>query len=140
MDNFEVTHQAIRPIVKLQREGPKAPIAIHCPLGLKYQPPEKVTTIMNYLENQFTLHDLCDKIHKNLVKATVQALIDAADDTPLEKGRPCGIQKLIKTLKLRKVYGIDGITKECLRHLPRTPLVHLTCLISACICHIYKTC
>jgi hypothetical protein len=58
MDNFEVTHQAIWPIVKPQREGPKAPIANHCPLVLKYQLLEKATTIVNYLENQFTLHDL----------------------------------------------------------------------------------
>jgi hypothetical protein len=36
------------------------------------------------------------------------------------------LEKLINTLKLRKACGIDGIPNECLRHLPRRPLVHLT--------------
>jgi hypothetical protein len=36
-------------------------------------------------------------------------------------------------LKLRKACGIDGIPNECLRHLPRTPLVHLTHLFNHCI-------
>jgi hypothetical protein len=34
------------------------------------------------------------------VEADVQALLEAVDDTPLEKVRPCDIQKLIKSLKL----------------------------------------
>jgi hypothetical protein len=43
--NCEVTPQAIEPIVKslIKRDGPKAPAAIHRPLGLKYQPREKPT-------------------------------------------------------------------------------------------------
>jgi hypothetical protein len=47
--------------------------------------------------------------------------------------RPCDVQKLAKTLKLRKACGIDGIPNECLRHLPRKPLVHLTHLFNHCI-------
>jgi hypothetical protein len=35
-------------------------------------------------------------------------------------------------LKLRKACGIDGIPNECLRHLPRRPLVHLTHLLNHC--------
>jgi hypothetical protein len=34
---------------------------------------------------------------------------------------------------LEKVCGIDGIPNERLRHPPRKPLVHLTCLINHCI-------
>jgi hypothetical protein len=34
---------------------------------------------------------------------------------------------------LKKACGIDGIPNECLRHLPRRPLVHLTHLINHCI-------
>jgi hypothetical protein len=45
--------------------------------------------------------------------------------TPLEKVRPCDIQKLVKTLKLRKACRLDGIPNKCLRYLPRRPLVHM---------------
>jgi hypothetical protein len=37
------------------------------------------------------------------VEARVQALLEAADNTPLEKVRPCDIQKVIKLLKLRPI-------------------------------------
>jgi hypothetical protein len=43
-----------------------------------------------------------------------------------EKLRPCDIHKLANLLKLRKACGPDGIPNECLMHLPRRPLVHLT--------------
>jgi hypothetical protein len=118
MGNCEVTHQTIWPILKPQRDGPKALVTIHGPLGLNCQPLEKATTIVNCLENKFTPHDLCDKNHKRWVQATVQELLDAADDTPLEKERSFDMQELIKPLKLRKAYRIDCIPKECLRHLP----------------------
>jgi hypothetical protein len=36
-------------------------------------------------------------------------------------------------LKLRKACGIYGISNECLRHLPRRPLVHLTHLLNNCL-------
>jgi hypothetical protein len=36
-------------------------------------------------------------------------------------------------LKLRKACGIDGIPNECLRHLPRRPLIHLTHLFNHCL-------
>jgi hypothetical protein len=43
------------------------------------------------------------------------------------------LKKLIKSLKLKKACGIDGIPNECLRHLPRRPLVHLTHLFNHCL-------
>jgi hypothetical protein len=60
--NFEVTPQAIWPDVKV-------PITIQGPLGPKCQPTEKAKTVTDYLENQFTLHDLCDENHKRWVEA-----------------------------------------------------------------------
>jgi hypothetical protein len=36
------------------------------------------------------------------------------------------------SLTLRKTCGLDGISNECLRHLSRTPLVHLTHLFNHC--------
>jgi hypothetical protein len=47
--------------------------------------------------------------------------------------RPCDLQKWLNLLKLKKACGIDGIPNECLRHLPRRPLVHLTHLINHCL-------
>jgi hypothetical protein len=67
------------------------------------------------------------------VKARVQALLESVDNSLPERMRPCDVLKLIKTLKLRKACGIDGIPNECLRHLPRRPLVNLTHLFNHCI-------
>jgi hypothetical protein len=52
---------------------------------------------------------------------------------PPERTRPCDLQKIINSLKLRKSCGIDGIPNECLRHLPRRPLVYLTQLFNHCL-------
>jgi len=54
------------------------------------------------------------------------------DNSPPAKVRPRDVLKLINSLKLRKGYGTDGIPNECLRHLPRRPLVHLTHLFNHC--------
>jgi hypothetical protein len=67
------------------------------------------------------------------VEATVQALLVAVINYPAEKVRPCDLLKLINSSKLKKACGIDGIPNECLRYLPRRPLVHLTHLINHCI-------
>jgi hypothetical protein len=72
----------------------------------------KAAAIADCLENQFTLHDLCDKNHKWQVEAGVQPLLEAADDTPLEKVEPCDMYKLIKLLKLKNAHGIDGIPNK----------------------------
>jgi hypothetical protein len=67
------------------------------------------------------------------VEARVQALLEAVDSDFPEIIRPCDLQKLLNTLKLKKACGIDCIPNECLRHLPKRPLVHLTHLINHCI-------
>jgi hypothetical protein len=111
-------------------DGLKPPTARHAPLRITYYPNKKANTIVNCSENQFTSHDLCDENHEQWVRARVQALLASASDTPFERVRPCGIQKLVNTRKFRKACGLDGIPHECLRYLPRRPLVHLTYLFT----------
>jgi hypothetical protein len=79
---------------------------------------------------QFTPHDLRDDNHERQVESKVQALLETTDKNLPQRIRPCDIQKLIKSLKLRKACGIDGILNECHRHLPRRPLVHVTHLFN----------
>jgi hypothetical protein len=107
-----------------------APTAIHGALGLKFHPMAKANAIAAWLENQFRPHNLCDENHERRVEARIQALLEAEENDPTKEMRPCDLLKLISSLKLRKAYGIDGIPNECLRHLPRRPLVHLTNLIN----------
>jgi hypothetical protein len=45
------------------------------------------------------------------VDARVQDLLEAADSDPPERIRPCDLQKLLNTLKLKKACGNDGITE-----------------------------
>jgi hypothetical protein len=96
-------------------------------------PLEKAKSNADCLEKQFTPHDLCEENHERQVEARVQDLLKAVDKDPPERIRPCDLQKLIESLKLRKACGFDGIPNECLRHLPRRPLVHLTNLFNHCI-------
>jgi hypothetical protein len=85
------------------------------------------------LEIQFTPYNLCDENHKRRVEVKVHALLAAVDKNPSQKIRPCDLQKLINSMKLRKSCGIDGIPNEYLRHLPKRPLVHLTHLFNYCL-------
>jgi hypothetical protein len=96
-------------------------------------PPLVSVEATDCLENQFTPHDLCDENKEWQVEARVQALFEAAGNHPPERIRPCDLQILINSLKLRKACEIDGLPNECLIHLPRRPLVHLTNLINHCI-------
>jgi hypothetical protein len=135
INNTEVTPQAIWPIAKslLKWDGPRAPTAIHGLTGLKFHPSEKANATAECLENQFTHHDLCDENHERRVEAGVQTLLEAVDNKPPERIRPCDLQKLISSLKLRMSCAIDGIPNECIRYLPRRPLVHLTHLFNLCL-------
>jgi hypothetical protein len=133
--NTEVTPQVIWPIAKsfLNRDVPRAPTAIHGPSCLIFHPSEKANAIADCLEDQFTHHSLYDRNHKRRVQARVQALLEAVDSKPSERIRPCDLQKLISSLKLRKSCGIYGTPNECLRLLPRRPLVHLSHLFNHCL-------
>jgi len=135
VENCEVTPQAIWPIARalLNRDAPNAPTSIHGYSGLKFLPGEKANAIADCLENRFTHHDLCDEHHERRVITLVQEILETEDTTPTEKIRPRNLKKLINSLKLKKVFGIDGIPNECLRHHPRRPLVHLTHLFNHCL-------
>jgi hypothetical protein len=126
------TPQAICPIAKslIKRDGPRAPTVIHGASGLKFLPSEKANAIADCLKIQLTPHDLCDENHEQQVEAKVQALLETVHLNPDHRIRPFDVQKLIKSMKLRKACGIDGIPNECLRHLPRRPLVYLTHLLN----------
>jgi hypothetical protein len=128
MGNCEVTPQAIWPTAKplMKTDGPRAPTAIHGPLGFKFYPLQKEKATADCLENLFTPHDLCDENNERRVEARIQALLESVDNNPPERIRPCDVLKLIRTLKFKKACGIDGIQNECLRYLPRRSLVHLT--------------
>jgi hypothetical protein len=89
--------------------------------------------IAECFENWFTSHDLCDENHERQVENTVQALLASVDDAPFKVVRPCELHKLANSLKLRKACGLGGIPNECLQHLPRRPLVHLTHLFNQCL-------
>jgi hypothetical protein len=75
----------------MRRDNPKAPIAIHCCLGLKFLPLGKANMIADCLENQFSPYDMCEENHEWLVVAHIWALFEVMDNTPLEKVRPCDV-------------------------------------------------
>jgi hypothetical protein len=80
-DYCEVTPQSIWPITKslLKSDGPRAPTAIHGPLGLNFLPLGKANAVSDCLEYQFTPHELCDENHEWWVEAGVQALLEEYD-------------------------------------------------------------
>jgi hypothetical protein len=80
--NCKVTPQAIWPIEKSlkKRGGPKTPSAIHGPLGPLFYPIDNANATADCLENQFTVHNLCDCDHRQQVEATVQVLLATGDE------------------------------------------------------------
>jgi hypothetical protein len=62
-----------------------------------------------------------------------QALLTSVDDTLLGIVSSYGKHTLTNSLKLGKACGLDGVPSECLRHLRRIPLVHLTHLFNHCL-------
>jgi len=82
------------------------------------------------LEEQFTLHDLWDRIHKQQAEVAVRAMFEKLYSNCSERVRPCGVQTLIISLKLRTACRIEGISNECLGHFPRRPLVHIGHLLN----------
>jgi hypothetical protein len=78
----------------MKRDGPKAPTAVHGPLGIIYHTNKKTKVIANCLENQFTSHNLCDGNHEQQMETRIQALLAFVDDTLLGKVRPFDTRKL----------------------------------------------
>jgi len=135
LSNAEITPHAIWPLVKSLKRGdkPKAPSAIRSPTGLKFLPFEKANVTADCLESQLSPHDLCEEHHEQQVVVRILALFEAVHNSPPERVRPCDVQKIKNPLKLRKASGIGDTPNECLRQLPRKPLVHLTHLFDHCL-------
>jgi hypothetical protein len=66
------------------------------------------------------------------VEGTTKALLVTVDEGTCVIFRLCDVSKELQHLKFGKACGLDGIPYECLRHLPRRPLVHLTGLFNHC--------
>jgi hypothetical protein len=130
--NTELTPQEIWLIAKSlsNKDGRRAPTDIHGLSGLKYHPGDKANAIADCLENQITPHDLYEENHDELWRLESKLCSKLQIVTPPERTRPWYLQKLLNSLKRKEVCGIDGIPNECLRHLPRRLLVHLTHLIN----------
>jgi hypothetical protein len=62
----EVTLQTLQPVVRLfmERDGPKAPTAVHGPLGITYYLNKKANMSADCLQNQFISNNLCDENHE----------------------------------------------------------------------------
>jgi hypothetical protein len=114
----------------MKRDVPNTTTVVHGPLGITSDPNERVNVIDDCLENQFTSHDLCDENYERQVETTVQVLLASVDGNSLGKVSPCDIHKLVTSLIMRKACGLDCIQNECLTHLSRRPLVHLTYLFN----------
>jgi hypothetical protein len=68
------------------------------------------------------------------VEAQVEALLATINKYTPVNFQPCDISKETQSLKLGKACGFDGIPKECIQHLPRRVLVHLTPLFNHHLC------
>jgi hypothetical protein len=100
----KVTPQAIWPIAKslVKRDGPRAPTAIHGSSGLKFHPSERANTTDDYLEIQFTPHDLCDENHERRAEARVQALLEAVHKSPPPEDKTMCLTKINKFSEIQK--------------------------------------
>jgi hypothetical protein len=61
------------PVAKLlmQSDGPKAPTAVHGPLGITYHLNEKANVTGNCLEKQFSSHDLYVENHERQMETRI---------------------------------------------------------------------
>jgi hypothetical protein len=135
LGNCEVTPLSLWPIARtlLNRDAPKAPTAIHGYHGLKFLLYDKANAIADCLENHFIHYDFCEEHHERRVDSLVQDVLENKNSAPSEKISPCDLKSIINSLKLKKACGIDDIANECLRHLPRRPLVQLTHIFNHCL-------
>jgi hypothetical protein len=81
----------------------------------------------------FTLHSINATLAIVSQRGAGLWMLASVDDIQLGKVRPCDIHQLGNSLKLRKVRGLDDISNECLRYLPRRPLTHLTHVFNHCL-------
>jgi hypothetical protein len=127
MANCQVTTQAIWPIAKSlpKSDRSKAPSAIHGPLVPVFYPANRANTLHTAL--------------KTILEYITCANVTTGNMWRL-KSKPCwvllmktSVSKEIQSLKSGKACGFDAIPNECLQHLPRILLVHLTYLFKHCL-------
>jgi hypothetical protein len=82
--------------------------AIHGLFGPIFDAIGKVK-IAHCLENQFTVHDLCDCDRKQHVETEVESLLAIVVEDIRVNIRSCGIRIEIQSLKVGKACGFDGI-------------------------------
>jgi hypothetical protein len=70
-----------------------------------------------------TIHDM--------KKVQVEALLAIVHEDITLNFRTCDVSKEIQSMKLGKARGFEGIPNECIRHLPRRPLLNITHKITA---------
>jgi hypothetical protein len=100
--NCKVTPQAIWPIAKslIKRARPKAPSAIHGPLNHIFYLIDKANIVADCLENQFTVHALCDCEHRQQLEAELEVLLTAAHEHIPVNFCLCDVSKEIQFFKL----------------------------------------
>jgi hypothetical protein len=126
----EVTPQANWPIAKslLKRDGPKAPWSFR----------HQISPVRKSQRD----YRLSGKSHHVTYVRTMNGGWRLESKLFLTRGqqpswkRCCDVQKIINSLE---VCGLDSIPKECLRHLHRRSLVHLTHLSNQCVWLSYFT-
>jgi hypothetical protein len=104
LSNCDVTPQVIWPITKslMNRDGPRAPTAIHGSSAFKFLLTDKSKAIADCLEKMFTPHELCEEHHEQWVETSVQALLETDYNSLQGRVRPYDVRKLIHTLDLKE--------------------------------------
>jgi hypothetical protein len=131
--NCDITLQTVWPIAKslTKRRGQKASCVMYGPIGPIFYPIDKANIIAGCLETS-SERDLCDCDHRRHVEGEVGALLATVNEEIPVKFKPYGVSKEVHSLKLGKACIFDGIPNECVRHLPRGPLMYFTYLFNHC--------
>jgi hypothetical protein len=85
--------------------GPKAPSAIHGPLGPIFYPIDKANKTAAFFGAQFRAHDLYDCDYET----EGEAVLATVDEDTLVNFRPCDVSEEILSLKLGKANGFVTI-------------------------------
>jgi hypothetical protein len=107
-----------------KRDSPKTPIGIHGPSDLKFLPLEiPLPTAWKISSHHVTCVRKTMNGEWKLMSRLSEALDNGRPPSPHEIVKPCDVQNLINSLKLRQACVTDGIPNECLRHFPRRPFL-----------------
>ena len=94
---------------------------LHGPRGLLYDATDKAEALADHLEDIFTPHLAEDNALRWIrhVSRTMQEVPPAHDDLHILPASPSEVHRLIKRSPRKKFPGLDKVTYELLRHLPR---------------------